>query len=104
MDVRSRRRWIGAGLALALVLGFELSRAPERQLSARALLAGIDVYQAVLSPLAGARCRFVPTCSRYGEEAIRRHGALIGSAKTAWRILRCGPWTEMGTADPVSAI
>ena len=101
MDVRSRRRWIGAGLALALVLGFDLSRAPERQLSARALLAGIDVYQAVLSPLAGGRCRFVPTCSRYGEEAIRRHGALIGSAKTAWRILRCGPWTEMGTADPV---
>ena len=103
MSVRRRRRWIGAGLALALILGFDLSRAPERQLSARALLAGIDFYQAVLSPLgekAGARCRFVPTCSRYAEQVIRRHGALVGSAKAAWRILRCGPWTAMGTADP----
>ena len=103
MNVRRRRRWIGAGIALALILALDLCRAPERQLSARALLAGIDLYQAVLSPLgekAGARCRFVPTCSRYAEGVIRRHGALVGSARAAWRVLRCGPWTEMGTVDP----
>ena len=103
---RWRRRWLGAGLALAILLGLDLCRAPERQLAARWLLAGIDLYQATLSPLlphVGARCRFVPTCSRYAEAAIRRHGALVGSAMAAWRVVRCGPWTEMGTADPVAA-
>lgn len=67
------------------------------------MLAVIDAYQARLSKAlsrAGARCRFEPTCSHYGEAVIRRHGALVGGAKAAWRILRCGPWTPPGTADP----
>jgi putative membrane protein insertion efficiency factor len=96
-----RRRWFLA-LFAALLLG-DLLRAPASQWSARALLAGIDLYQATLSPLmpeAGVRCRFEPTCSHYGEGAIRRHGALGGSVRTAWRIVRCGPWTPLGTVDP----
>lgn len=67
------------------------------------MLAGIHLYQATLSPrmpALGVHCRFTPTCSHYGEESIKKHGALIGSAKAAWRVLRCGPWTAPGTVDP----
>lgn len=102
--VFSRRlRWRLAAVMAVGVLCFDLSRAPEAQWTARVLLSGIDFYQATLSPVlgvTGVRCRFEPTCSRYAEESIRRHGALVGSARTAWRILRCGPWTEQGTYDP----
>lgn len=98
------RRWLAGGLlAAALLVGFDLGRAPSRQWTAAALLAAIDGYQATLSPLlpkAGMRCRFTPTCSHYGEAAIRARGALAGSALAGWRILRCGPWTAYGTHDP----
>ena len=89
--------------ALALLAAADLSRAPAEQLSARALLAGIDAYQAGVSgrlARAGVRCRFQPSCSRYAEGAIRADGALVGSARAGWRILRCGPWTPAGTVDP----
>ena len=42
------------------------------------LLALIRVYQLTLSPLLGASCRYHPSCSRYGYEAIRIHGPFIG--------------------------
>jgi putative membrane protein insertion efficiency factor len=51
----------------------------------------------------GARpspCRFVPTCSAYGIEAVERHGALRGGALAAGRVLRCHPWGRFGY-DPV---
>lgn len=89
--------------ALVALLAFDLARAPEAQASARLLLGAIDLYQETLSPLlarSGARCRFEPSCSHYGEGAIREDGALVGSARAAWRVLRCGPWTEVGTVDP----
>ena len=41
-------------------------------------------------------CRYVPTCSEYGLEAVRRHGALRGIALTGWRLLRCNPWGGRG--------
>ncbi len=100
---RRKRYWTGAAVAAALLLGLDLSRPPERQASASVLLFGIDAYQATLSklmPTLGVRCRFQPTCSRYAEGAIRRHGALAGSGRAFWRLLRCGPWTERGTVDP----
>lgn len=100
---RKRRRLLAVSAAVVLLLGLDLVRAPESQLSARALLATIDLYQATLSPAlgrAGVRCRFRPSCSHYAEGAIRKHGALGGTLRTAWRIARCGPWTEAGTYDP----
>lgn len=103
---RPPRRRFPRGLLLAavlLLLAADLLRPPPEQRTARAMLAAIDAYQAVLSPTlgrAGARCRFEPTCSHYGEAVIRRHGAVVGGAKAAWRILRCGPWTAAGTEDP----
>lgn len=86
-----------------LLLGLDLGRAPQRQVSARVLIAGIDLYQATLSklmPAAGVQCRFQPTCSHYAEGSIRKHGALKGTGKAIWRLLRCGPWTEKGTIEP----
>jgi putative membrane protein insertion efficiency factor len=65
-------------------------------------LAGIHLYQQVLSPVAervGIRCRFVPTCSRYAETVIRRDGIVRGGWKAVERIARCGPWTPVGTVD-----
>ncbi|MFA5000542.1 MAG: membrane protein insertion efficiency factor YidD [Patescibacteria group bacterium] len=45
-------------------------------------------------------CRFTPTCSEYGIEAIRKYGLIRGGFMTAWRILRCNPWNK-GGHDPV---
>jgi putative membrane protein insertion efficiency factor len=95
-----RRRLLYAVLALLLLLALDLARAPEKQLSARALLAGIDLYQATLSGRLGVRCRFEPSCSHYAEAVIRRDGALIGTLRAVHRLGRCGPWTPAGTYDP----
>lgn len=97
-------RWALVPLVFVAVLAFDLSRAPASQWSAKVLLGAIDVYQVTLSRAlgaAGARCRFEPTCSHYGEAAIAKHGALKGSGLALARIARCGPWTEAGTVDPV---
>lgn len=45
-------------------------------------------------------CKYEPSCSCYGEEAIRRHGVVRGSALALWRVLRCNPWSK-GGYDPV---
>lgn len=67
----------------------------------RALLVGaIRLYQRVLSPLLGPRCRFYPSCSSYAIEALERHGAVHGSWLAARRICRCHPLHE-GGFDPV---
>lgn len=102
-DPPRRRRWRIALLVGLLLLTVDLARPPRDQWSARALLAGIHLYQGTLSPrmpAMGVRCRFTPTCSHYGEAAIRQDGALVGGARAVWRIMRCGPWTAAGTVDP----
>ena len=100
----SRRTKLAAAAAvLLLVAAADLSRPPERQLSARFLLGAIDAYQATLSPRLGrfgVACRFTPSCSRYAEGAIRQDGAVVGSLRSVARVLRCGPWTPPGTHDP----
>ena len=103
MTSRSLWRTLGAlaGL-LSVLLLWDLTRPPERQWSAAILLAAIDLYQRAVSPqmaLAGVRCRYEPTCSRYAEAVIRRDGALVGSWRATARLVRCGPWTPMGTRD-----
>lgn len=85
-----------------VLLGADLSRAADRQVSARLLTTGIHVYQHTLGPLmpvVGVQCRFTPTCSHYADAVIQKHGALTGSWMTLKRLLRCGPWTAMGTVD-----
>jgi putative membrane protein insertion efficiency factor len=64
------------------------------------LLGLIGGYRRFLSPLLGPRCRFIPSCSAYGLEAIRRHGPWRGGWLTLRRLLRCHPFTPCG-CDPV---
>ncbi len=64
------------------------------------MLALIRFYQAFISPLLGPRCRFIPTCSAYGLEAISRHGPWRGGWLTLRRLSRCHPFTPCG-CDPV---
>jgi len=65
----------------------------------RLLIGAIRLYRKTLSPFIGQQCRFEPTCSHYGEEAIAKHGALRGTILTVWRILRCGPWSKGGKTE-----
>lgn len=60
----------------------------------------IKLYQWTLSPLIGRQCRYQPTCSNYGLEAIRKHGPFKGGWLTLKRVLSCNPWGGSGY-DPV---
>ena len=64
------------------------------------LLLPVYFYKACISPLTPASCRFVPTCSEYAVEALKKHGPLKGLYLTTKRILRCHPWGGSGY-DPV---
>ncbi|WP_298087325.1 membrane protein insertion efficiency factor YidD [uncultured Corynebacterium sp.] len=68
---------------------------------ARGAEKAILFYRARLSPAKGTgSCRFEPTCSAYGLEAVRRYGAIRGLWLTFLRIARCAPW-HPGGWDPV---
>jgi len=65
------------------------------------LLAIIRLYQMTLSKaLPGNTCRFYPSCSHYGYQAIFKYGALKGSFMAVKRVLRCNPFNP-GGYDPV---
>lgn len=67
---------------------------------ARAAIAPVRIYQALLSPLLGNRCRYHPTCSDYAIGSIRSFGILRGSVLAGWRLLRCSPWSRGGFDFP----
>jgi putative membrane protein insertion efficiency factor len=77
-------------------------------LARTAALKAIRWYQKYLSPDHGPRksrypagyCKYYPTCSNYGYEAIERYGILKGSVLALWRIIRCNPWSR-GGHDPL---
>ena len=73
---------------------------PLNRLVGVVMLALISFYRQWISPLIGPRCRFIPTCSAYGIEAIERHGPWRGGWLTLRRLLRCHPFTPCG-CDPV---
>ena len=60
----------------------------------------VRLYQFTLSPLLGGRCRFDPSCSQYFIEAVRKYGAIRGSAKGFWRLARCHPFHPGGYDPP----
>lgn len=60
----------------------------------------IQLYRLTLSPFLGRQCRYLPTCSEYTEEAIRRFGLWAGLWIGLARIQRCGPFGASGF-DPV---
>jgi putative membrane protein insertion efficiency factor len=63
------------------------------------LLRLLDLYRAT-ALLRAPRCRFLPSCSTYAVEAVRRHGALRGAWLATRRVGRCHPWNP-GGIDPV---
>lgn len=60
----------------------------------------IRFYQIFISPFLGANCRYTPTCSQYGKEAVLKYGPFKGGWMAIRRILRCHPWGGHGH-DPV---
>jgi putative membrane protein insertion efficiency factor len=60
----------------------------------------IRLYQRLISPALGQRCRYYPSCSEYAAQAIRRFGILRGLTLAGWRLLRCNPLSR-GGFDPV---
>jgi uncharacterized protein len=96
----SRAKLIAAAI-VAVIAIHDFAVPHGRGFAARGALFVIDEYRAHISPrLRGTvTCRFRPTCSAYGRDAIRKYGFAKGSAKAAWRIARCGPWTKAGTVD-----
>ncbi|STL75630.1 protein [Escherichia coli] len=84
----------------ALSEALEKIMAPPLSPGSRVLIALIRVYQRLISPLLGPHCRFTPTCSSYGIEALRRFGVIKGSWLTVKRVLKCHP-LHPGGDDPV---
>lgn len=64
------------------------------------VIALVRAYQRLVSPLLRPCCRFVPSCSEYFVEAVRKRGLLRGMLLGVWRILRCNPFCR-GGYDPV---
>lgn len=64
------------------------------------LIALINFYKTAVSPYLPSSCRFYPTCSDYGKQAIEKYGSVKGSFLALKRVLRCGPWSK-GGIDPL---
>lgn len=70
------------------------------KLLALPLIGLVKVYQYTISPLLPGACRYTPSCSEYGVQALRTHGAFRGGWLTLKRFLSCHPWGGSGY-DPV---
>jgi putative membrane protein insertion efficiency factor len=92
-------------LVAAMLVGgviLDAWRAPENQWTGKASILAIRAYQRIGSPIvawAGFRCRFTPSCSHYGAQAIGKFGFARGGWRTVRRIARCRPGTPVGTVD-----
>ena len=64
------------------------------------MISALGFYKAFISPLLPPACRFVPTCSQYGVQAIQEFGPTKGSVLIAWRLLRCSPIGGKGYDPP----
>lgn len=71
-----------------------------KNLLSKLMIGLIKLYQVTFSPYIGRACRYTPTCSNYGIEAIQKHGPFKGFWLTLKRVLSCNPWGGSGY-DPV---
>jgi len=67
---------------------------------ARILIGLVRLYQWIISPMLGRRCRFEPSCSKYFIESVRKYGAIRGTWRGIRRICRCHPWNPGGYDPP----
>ena len=73
---------------------------PGPRRAARAILLLLRGYKLLISPMFSGSCRFIPSCSDYMAEAVRRHGVLPGVWLGLKRLARCHPFGSHGI-DPV---
>jgi uncharacterized protein len=62
----------------------------------RLALIPLRLYRLLVSPLLGRRCKYHPSCSQYAIDAFEEFGLARGAVLTAWRLLRCNPWSHGG--------
>lgn len=74
--------------------------APVRNPLTLLLLGLVRAYQLIVSPWFPQRCKYYPSCSAYAVTALRTHGLVNGLGLSAWRLLRCNPWS-LGGVDHV---
>jgi putative membrane protein insertion efficiency factor len=63
------------------------------------LIAILIAYRKLISPLYGEVCRYYPSCSSYGLQQVQQRGVILGIVLSAWRILRCNPWSAGGVDE-----
>jgi len=68
------------------------------------ILVLIKFYNFFISPLLGARCRFLPTCSEYCKDSLNEHGLVKGGGYVLKRIMRCHPIKILGGADGIDLV
>jgi len=73
---------------------------PLSRAAGKTMVGAIRLYQGAVSPYLAPACRYTPSCSQYGVEAIRKHGPLKGGWLTMKRVCSCHPWGGHGY-DPV---
>jgi uncharacterized protein len=56
----------------------------------------VRLYQLLVSPLLGRRCKYHPSCSQYALDAFEEFGLVRGAVLAGWRLLRCNPWSHGG--------
>jgi len=71
-----------------------------KKILSKIMIGGIRFYQYAISPYLPAACRYSPSCSAYGIEALKKHGPFKGGWLTIKRIASCNPWGGSGY-DPV---
>ena len=59
-------------------------------------IAAVYAYRYTFGLLMPATCKYHPSCSQYAIDALRKHGLVLGSARAAWRLARCNPWSRGG--------
>lgn len=90
-------------IAIGLLFLDASIREPEKQISAKAYIGGVRLYQKI-SPYTlrdYVQCRFLPTCSNYSIEAVKKYGLMKGMALTAKRLYSCRPSVPLNTVSPV---
>lgn len=89
--------------AILLVLTLDVNQPPSSQVSAKAYISAVRMYQVGISPTLSVMttCRYHPSCSHYSIGCVEKYGIVTGGWMSIKRIASCTPLVPMGTEDPV---